>query len=360
MRAPEGVEIKGVFRAGTSCGSESAAERSIGREAAEGCRELVRVAGLDEQPRLVVGDLLGHAAHAGGDHREARRHRLQYRDGVAFRCACEDECVRGGKQLGDVVALAGEADTARESQSLDLLLQSRAVGPFADDHGLERVGPENTESPDERREVLRRLQPAHGEDQRPLSLGGPGARCARHVHRVRDHHRPLRCACPRGEPGFALALRDAYRHCGQRLDQPVGPPIELGRDARVRCEGPAVHGEDPNRNSGEEGGEAAEHARFRAAGVEDVRSLAAEQSRQLDKPGEIAPGADRASDVPQRKEANPRRLSGLAEWTGSVRSDRYVEAVYERREQRSDIGLRPADLGQRDDQQHPGTPPVGT
>ena len=55
-----------------------------------------------------------------------------------------------------------------------------------------------------------------------------------------------------------------------------------------------------------------------------------------------------------------RRLGGLAEWSGSVRSDRHVEVAYERREQRSDIGLRPADLGQRDQQQHPGTPPVGT
>lgn len=359
MRAPEGVEIKSVFRARTSCGSESAPERSIGREAVEGCRELVRIAGLDEQPRLVVGDLLGHAAHTGGDHREAGRHRLQYRDRETLRCAREDEYVCGGKQLRDVVALAREADPARQSQSLNLLLQSRAVGPVADDHGLERIGREIAESPNERREVLRRLQPADRQNQRTFPLERSRARRAGYVHGVRDHDRPLRGARSCSEPCFALALRHADRHRCQRLDQSVDPPIQPGSNARVSRKGPAVHGEDPDRNLGEEAGETTEHAGFRAAGVENVRSLATQQAHQFQEAGEIAPETDRAPDAPQRKETYARRLGGLAERTGSVRRYRHVELADERREQRSDVSLRPADLGQRDQQQHPGSPPVG-
>jgi hypothetical protein len=43
-----------------------------------------------------------------------------------------------------------------------------------------------------------------------------------------------------------------------------------------------------------------------------------------------------------------------------VRRDRHIEVADERREQRCDVGLRPADLGQRDEQQHPGSPLMGT
>ena len=359
MRAPEGVEIEGLLRARMPRGSESSSERRIGCEAVERRRELVRIAGLHEQPRLAVGDLLGHAAHAGCDHREARGHCLQDGDGKALRCAREDEHVRGGKQLGDVAALAGEADPARQSQGLDLLLQPRAVGSVADNHGLERVGRKIAESPNERREVLRRFQPADRENQRPFPLDGSRARCAGHVHRVRNHDRPFRGARSRREPRFALALRDADRHGGQWFDEPVDPPIKPGRDARVSREGPAVHGEDPDRNAGEEAGETTEHAGLRAAGMEDVRSLAPQQADQLEEAGEIAPGADGAPDTPQRKEANTGSLGSLAEWAGSVRRDRHVEVADERRQQRCDIGLSPADLGQRDDQQDPGSPLVG-
>ena len=121
-----------------------------------------------------------------------------------------------------------------------------------------------------------------------------------------------------------------------------------------------MHGEDPDRNAGEDAGETTEHTGLRAAGVEDVRSLAPQQARQLDEPREVTPRADRAPDAPEREEADTRRLGGLAERPGSVRRDRHVEAGDERRKQRSDVGLSPADLGQRDEQQHPGTPLVGT
>ena len=359
MRAPKGVEIEGPLRARMPGDPESSPKRRVDGKAVERRRELVRVSGLYEQPRLAVGDLLGHAAHAGCDHRKTRRHRLQYGDGKALRCAREDEHVRGGEQLRNIAALAHKPDSARQVQCLDLLLQAGAVRSFADDHGLERVGRKIVERPDQRQEVLGRLQSADREDQRPFPLGGRRARRTRDVDRVRDHDRALSRARARRKPRFALVFRDADRHGRQRLDQPVDPAIEAGLDAGVRIEGPAVHGEDPDRDPGEDGGEATEHAGFRAAGMKDVRSLAPQQPRQLEEAREVTPRADRAADIPQRKKANTGGFGGLAERPGSMRRDRHVEVRDERGEQRSDVGLSPADLGQRDDQQHPGSTLAG-
>ena len=93
--------------------------------------------------------------------------------------------------------------------------------------------------------------------------------------------------------------------------------------------------------------------------MEDVRTLAAQQSRQLEEPDEIAPRADRAPDAPKGKEASPGGLGSLAERPETVRRDRHVEVADERWEQRCDVGLSPADLGQRDDQQYPRSPLMG-
>jgi hypothetical protein len=93
--------------------------------------------------------------------------------------------------------------------------------------------------------------------------------------------------------------------------------------------------------------------------VEDVWPLAAQQSRQLEEPDEIAPRADRAPYAPQRQEASTGSLGSLAERPGSVRRNRNVEVADERREQRCNVRLSPADLGQRDDEQYPWSPLVG-
>jgi hypothetical protein len=94
----------------------------------------------------------------------------------------------------------------------------------------------------------------------------------------------------------------------------------------VSRESPAVHGEDPDRNAGEEAGETTEYAGLRAAGMEDVRSLAPQQADQLEEAGEIAPGADGAPDAPQRKEANtgsgpdPCAATATSKWPTSAGS----------------------------------------
>ena len=359
MRAPEGVETEGLLCARPPRGSEAAAQERIADEPIECSCELGRVARLDEQSRLLVEDLFGHAAHARCNHGQTRGHGLQYGDRVALRPARKDECVRGRKQLGDVVALAGEADPVRESERTDLLLELGAIRSLADDQRVERVARETAESQGECGEILRRLEPADSEDQRPFSLARSRARRRSYVHCVRDHDRSLRCARPGRQACFPLVLRDADRHSGQRLDQPIGPTIDPRREPRVRCEGPAVHGEDPDRHMGDEACEAAEHASLRAAGVEDVRSLPTQQARQLDEAREVAPGAERATDVPQWNEADSRGLGRLAEGAVPVRRDRHVEVADEGRQQRSDVGLCPTDLRQRDHEQHPRSAAAG-
>ena len=119
----------------------------------------------------------------------------------------------------------------------------------------------------------------------------------------------------------------------------------------MRRERPAVHREDPNGYAGDDGGEPAEHARLRAAGVQDVRPLAAEQPHQLDETGGVMPRPDFTADASQRVKAGTRGLGGVAERARSVRRDRHVEMRNERREQGSHVRLSAADLGQRDDQE---------
>jgi hypothetical protein len=98
-------------------------------------------------------------------------------------------------------------------------------------------------------------------------------------------------------------------------------------------------------------GKPAEHARLGAADVEDVRTLAADQPHELDEPRGVPPRIDRTADIPQWLKAGAGSLGGLAERTGPVRRDRHVEPRDERREQGRHVPLRPADLGQRDDQE---------
>lgn len=93
--------------------------------------------------------------------------------------------------------------------------------------------------------------------------------------------------------------------------------------------------------------------------MEDVRSLAPEEANELDEAGEISPGTDRTPNVLQGDEANPVCGRSLAQRAGTVRRNGDVEVADECRKQRSDVRLRPADLGERDQQQDPRPPRLG-
>ena len=217
-----------------------------------------------------------------------------------------------GEEARDVVALPREAHGVREPARPDLLLQARAVGPVADDHRLERPRRQAAERPDEGREVLWRLEPADGDEQRRLP-GGDRDRRRCDVHRVRDHDRRVVGARACREPGFALALRDADRRRRQRPHQPVRSAVSPGGETRVRRERPAVGREDPDRDTCERGREPAEHAGLGAVRVEDVRPFAPQQADQLDEAREVAERIDRAPHVRQRDEPCARSLGRVSQ-----------------------------------------------
>lgn len=127
----------------------------------------------------------------------------------------------------------------------------------------------------------------------------------------------------------------------------------------MRCERPAVHREDPDRDARQRGGQAADDAGLRAVGVDDVRPFAAEQADELGEAGEVAKRIDGAPNVFEGDETSAVCHRGFLQRAGAVGRNGDVEVTCERRKQRSDVRLSPADLGERDQQQKARPAPVG-
>lgn len=127
----------------------------------------------------------------------------------------------------------------------------------------------------------------------------------------------------------------------------------------MRCERPAVHREDADRDARDDGGQAAEDAGFRAVGVHDVRPLAAEQADELGEAGEVAKWIDGAPNVFEWDETSAVCSRGFLQRPAAVGRNGNVEVTRERRKQASDVRLSPADLGERDQQQKARPAPVG-
>ena len=358
MGASKRLEIEGLLGARPARGSEPAAKLDVGDETVERPGEVLRVSRLDEYARLSLDDLLRQTAHPRGDDGEPRRHRLEHGHGHPLGRAREREDVGGGEQLGDVAPLAGERHAFCEAEAADLVLEPLSIGAFADDDGVERAGLEPAERPDERDEILGRLQPADGDDQRPLPAAGSDTRRTGDVDRVGDHHRAGRIARARGQAELPLALRDADRDGGERTDEAIGDAVDAAGGAGVGGERPTVDREDPDRDAGESARETSEDAGLRAARVEDVRAVAAEQPDELDDPGHIV-RAYRPPHVSERLEPHAGRSGRVTKWACSVSRDDDVEALHERRKQRRHVRLGTPDLRERDQQQDAWPPRPG-
>ena len=88
--------------------------------------------------------------------------------------------------------------------------------------------------------------------------------------------------------------------------------------------------------------------------MEDVRPLAADERDELDQASEVAPRAQRSSNVLERDEPRtgaPRRFQQRA---GAVGRDDDLEFLDECGEQRGHVGLSSTGLGERNDDQDPG------
>ena len=95
--------------------------------------------------------------------------------------------------------------------------------------------------------------------------------------------------------------------------------------------------------------------RLRAVDVHDVRALPAHQRDQLDHAEQIVDGMQIPAHVSQSDEAGARGERRIAQRALAVRGDEHVEPSDERGQQGGHIGLRSARLGERDQQQDPGT-----
>ncbi len=358
MRAPERLEIEALLCVGSTRGAKRAAFGWVGDQARERSGEGGRIAWWNEDAGLAVDDQLRHASDASGDHREAGGHRFEHGDRHSLRGAGEDEDVRIREQLRNVVALAEQPDPLGEAERADLLLEPRAVRALAHDQRLGAIR-ERARRANECEEVLRRLEPAHGDDPRLRALmARPWS--AGDVDGVGDHDRSLRVAGAGCDSGPPLALRDADRDRRQRLDDAVAPVVEPPLEARVGGERPAVDGEDPDGNAGQARGQAAEHAGLRAVRVQDVGPFAAKDADQLDETGQISPRIDPTADMFKRDVGGPQRSRSLTKGAHPVGRDDDVEISSQGRKQRGDVGLRSPDLGERDQHEHARAPLDGS
>lgn len=355
MRASESLHVEGRLSASPARRAETASKLRLGHELLERGGELVRVAWPYQQARPTAVDHLGDAADPGGDHRQTGGHGFQHRYRQSLGPARENEDVRSGEQRRNVPPLAGQPHMRFGAEPADFTLELRPVGTLADDQRLERFWSQRAESADEGNEVLRRLESSYGHDQRcrPVvtRLRGP-----EDIDRVRDHHGSIWITGTSRDAGRLLTLGDADRRGRQRRDEAIGPAVKPGREARVRCERPAVDGEHADRNAHDSGGEASENPRLGAARVDDVGSFPPQQACQLDQAEEIAQRTDRAADVLQRNEASSRSGRCFAERAEPVGGDHHVETLGERRKQRGDVALGSACLGERDREHEPRPP----
>ena len=351
MRTPKRLEVERLLGAGPARLAEPPSQLAVGGEPGERLGEVLRISRRDEHPGFAFDDLLGHSTNSRRDHREPCRHRLEDGHGHALGGARQREDVRRGEQLRDVMTLAGEPDAVGKAEPSNLVLEPRPVGPLADDHCIERAGLEPAERTDERQEVLRRLQAPDGDDQRPLPMARLDARGAGDVHGIGDHDRSDGVARARYDAELPFALGDADGHGRERANEPVGPAVQTPDEAGIRGERPPVHGEDPDRHPRQDSG-------LRAARMEDVRAVTAEDPDELDEAGEVA-RSDRSTHVSQWLEPRARRHGRVTQWACAVSRDDDLEALHERRKQRGDVRLGSPDLRERDQQQNPRPPRQG-
>ena len=301
---------------------------------------------------LAVADELRDSPHRRGDDRQSGGHRLEHGHRQALGVAGEHEDVRAGEQLGHVGARAQQLDALVDPEPAHLGGHSGPLGAVAGDAETSRAGLECRHRPDEGHEVLRRPQAADAHDRRRPA--GRPRRAPRAVerHAVVDDDRAGRAAGAGAQPRLAFAVGDADGRRGQRAHRAVGPQVRRRHAALVRLEGPAVDGEQPHRHTGREGGEPSEDPGLGAVGVEHQRPLAAEQQEQLAEREGVVERVERPPEMAKLHVARACPAAGLSEEAVAPRGDHDVVLACQRLRERGHVGLRPARLRERDQQQN--------
>ena len=176
------------------------------------------------------------------------------------------------------------------------------------------------------------------------------------VDGIVDDDRPLGNAAAGADAQLSLVLGDTDHLRRQRLNDAVGPQVEPSCKTGVGGEGPAVRGEDSNRDTGEHAGDPAENAGLGAVRVQDFGSLAPAEPDEFDERKCVAERVDPAPEVFDRHEPHTRGFGGVAHGTVTVRRDRDLELLGDGGDEQRDVGLRAAGFRQRDQQQEARTP----
>ncbi len=311
----------------------------------------IRVARRDESTVLALAHELRHPADAREDERQPRGHRLEDGHRQPLGEAREHEHVRGCEVVGDVVALTQHAHPFEPGLG-DGALDCPAVAAVADDREAGEPGLEPGAGADERDEVLRVGEPP---DADHLDGALVAVRADRHrvgVHRVVDDHGLGIRAGLRRQAGRSLGLGHADDRRRQAAHRPVAPEVDAGPHPRRRLERPTVHGEHPDRHPRQRGREPPEDAGLRAVGMDDVGPEPAAEPVELPEAERIARG-DRATDMAERDVVGAGGAHRVAQRAGPVRRHRDVEARDEGGHERTEVGLRPATLGQRHENEDP-------
>ncbi len=351
----EGLEREVGFDTRPPGSPEPFAQGRVVEQGLEGSCESRRLAGRHEQPCLPVEHELGQPADMRRDHRQAGRHRLEHGHWKPLGARGEHEDMRGGEDLCDVVAFPRDLDDARQPEAANLGLDLRPIGPVADDDCPERATLHAREGPNERGDVLRRLQPPDGHDRGRLRSRGRDEVVAR-VDCVPDHDGAVRVARTSREASHAFGLRDADRHRGQPPGDPLRHAVDGGAAPRGGTEGPAVNGEESDRRPSDPRGDPPEDACLRAVRVDDVRAQAPEQREELEEAQQVSPRTERAAHVAKRHEVGAGLLHRRVQRAGAVCRDGHVVGTDECRDECRDVPLGTARLGQGHEQQDPRTP----
>ena len=262
-------------------GAEARTKVGIVDEALERIGEGACVTGGDEHASLAVDDELRHTSDTGGHDWQPCRHRLEDRDGKSLAAARENEDVRRGEDLGNVVALTFEDDRLFDAEALRLSYRGVTVGTVADER-CTVLAAEERKRAHERDRILRRLEPADRDDRghpvaRASAAGATSHRCrcgsrTCDVRRTRPRRRPAARSDSQTQIVAVVSGRTA-RSASRYMTR---------RDTGVRARSPAVNGEDSDGNAGQTSGDPPEDAGLRAIGMDDLRSQAPQEERELD------------------------------------------------------------------------------
>ena len=209
----------------------------------------------------------------------------------------------------------------------------------------------------ERQRVLRGREPADCDDARRVARVA-GAWRALDVDRVRDHDGALgdgrsgpRARRSRSRLGHADGER------GQRLrraGRPIGTAPTRGRQYAVNAQPWTVKIRTGRRR-------AAAAMRPSTPALELLACTMSGRSRRIrttssSSPRRSRPGCSRAPDVAQRRRTARPPRGRVAERAVAVGGDDDLEAIGEAGQQLRHVGLRPAGLGQRDEDEDPRHP----